>query len=95
MESDEEIAAAIVALLLVEKKLKKRKRSAWVKPLLGRGINLGLYETLVQELIFEDESEYKKPITELTSHKQLSPSQASINDSVLIVFAMAKKSCEI
>ena len=32
----------------------------WVKPSLGRRINLGLYETLVQELRFEDESEYKK-----------------------------------
>ena len=32
----------------------------WVKSLLGRRINLGLYETLVQELRFEDESEYKK-----------------------------------
>ena len=32
----------------------------WVKPWLRRRINLGLYETLVQELKFEDESEYKK-----------------------------------
>ena len=32
----------------------------WVKSLLGRIINLGLYEMLVQELRFEDESEYKK-----------------------------------
>ena len=32
----------------------------WVKSLLGRRINLGLYETLVQELRFEDESGYKK-----------------------------------
>ena len=32
----------------------------WVKPSLGRRINLGLYETLAQELRFEDESEYKK-----------------------------------
>ena len=32
----------------------------WVKSLLGRRINLSLYETLVQELRFEDESEYKK-----------------------------------
>ena len=60
MESDEETAAAIVALLLVKKKKKKRKRSVWVKPWLGRRINLGLYETLVQELRFEDESECKK-----------------------------------
>ena len=32
----------------------------WVKPCLGRRINLGLYETLVQELRFKDKSEYKK-----------------------------------
>ena len=58
MESDEKTAAAIVALLLV-KKNKKKKRCVWVKLWLGRGINLGLYETLVQELRFEDELEYK------------------------------------
>ena len=34
------------------------KRSAWVKPWLGRKINPGLSEKLV--LRFEDESEYKK-----------------------------------
>ena len=32
----------------------------WVKSWLGRRINLDLYETLVQELRFEYESEYKK-----------------------------------
>ena len=32
----------------------------WVKPWLERSTNLGLYETLVQELRFEDKSEYKK-----------------------------------
>ena len=32
----------------------------WVKPWLGWRINLGLYETLVQELKFEDKSEYQK-----------------------------------
>ena len=32
----------------------------WVKTWLGRRINLGLYETLLQELRFEDKSEYKK-----------------------------------
>ena len=45
MESNEETAAAIVALLLVEKSKKKRKKSMWVKPWLGRRINLGLYAT--------------------------------------------------
>ena len=50
MESDEETAAVIVPLLLVNKNKKKRKRSVWVKPWLGRRINLGLYEMLVQEL---------------------------------------------
>ena len=34
----------------------------WVKPWLKRRINLGLYETLVQEIRFEDKSEYKKPL---------------------------------
>ena len=52
MESDEENAAAIVAVLLATKSKKKRKRSVLVKPWLGRRINLGLYETLVQELRF-------------------------------------------
>ena len=42
------------------KKKKIRKRSVWVKPWLWSRINLGLYETLVQELRFKDESEYKK-----------------------------------
>ena len=32
----------------------------WVKPWLGRRINPSLYETLVEELRFEDESGYKK-----------------------------------
>ena len=32
----------------------------WVKPWLRRRINLGFYKTLVQELRFLDESEYKK-----------------------------------
>ena len=50
MESDEETAAAIVALLLAKRDKKKRKRSVWAKPSLGRRINLGLYEMLVQEL---------------------------------------------
>ena len=60
MESDEETAAAIVALLFVKKISQKRKRFMWVKTWLGRRINLGLYETLLQELRFEDKSEYKK-----------------------------------
>ena len=52
MESDEETATAIIALLLVKKNKKKRKRSGCTKPWLGRRINLGLYEMLVQELRF-------------------------------------------
>ena len=66
-----------------------------VKPRLGRRINLGLYETLEQELKPDTEIEYKNLITELTFHKHLSLSQASINDSVLIVFAIVKKVCKI
>ena len=50
MESNEETNAAIVSLLLVKRNKKKRKRSVWVKPWLGRRTNLGLYEMLVQEL---------------------------------------------
>ena len=50
MESNEETAAAIAGSLLVKRNKKKRKRSVWVKPWLGRRINLGLYEMLVQEL---------------------------------------------
>ena len=66
MESDEETATAIVALLHVVKK-KKRKRSVWVKPWLGRRINLAFYEMLVQELRFEDKLEYKK-LLQITPH---------------------------
>ena len=50
MESNEETATAMVALLLVKRNKKKRKRSVWVKPWLGRRGILGLYEMLVQEL---------------------------------------------
>ena len=32
MESNEKTAAAIVALLLMKRSMKKRKRSVWVKP---------------------------------------------------------------
>ena len=67
----------------------------WVKPWLGKRINLGLYEMLVQELRFEDKLEYKNLIKEMTFHKHLSPSQVSINDSVLIEFAIVKIVCEV
>ena len=67
----------------------------WVKPWLGKRINLGLYEMLVQELRFEDKLEYKNLIKELTFHKHLSPSQVSINDSMLIEFAIVKMVCEV
>ena len=50
-----------------------------LKPWLGRRINISLHETRVQELGFEDESEYKNLIPELTFHQHLSPSQPSIN----------------
>ena len=50
MESNEETAAAIVALLFVKRNKKKRKRYVWVKLGLRRRIDLGLYEMLVQEL---------------------------------------------
>ena len=55
MESNEETAAAIVVSLLVKRNRKKRNRkktktSAWLKPWLGRRINLSLYEVLAQEL---------------------------------------------
>ena len=67
----------------------------WVKPWLGKRINLGLYDMLVQELRFEDKLEYKNLIKELTFHKHLSPSQVSINDSMLIEFAIVKMVCEV
>ena len=60
MENDEETAAAIVVLLPVKKLRKKEKDPCGVKPWLGRRINLGFYETLVQGLRFEDESESKR-----------------------------------
>ena len=52
MERVEETAAALVALILDKKNKKKRERFVWVNSWLG------FYETLVQELRFEDESEY-------------------------------------
>ena len=67
----------------------------WVKPWLEKIINLGFYDMQVQELRFEDKLEYKNLIKELTSHKHLSPSQVSINDSVLIEFAIVKMVCEV
>ena len=59
MESNEETEASIVSLLLV-KNTKTRNRSVRVKSCLERSTNQGLYGTLVQELRFEDELEYKK-----------------------------------
>ena len=50
MESNKETTAAIVTLLLVKRNKKMRKKSMWVKPWLGRRVNLGLYEMLVEEL---------------------------------------------
>ena len=50
MESEEETAAAIVALLLFKRNETRRKRSMWVKPWVGMRINLGRYEMLVKEL---------------------------------------------
>ena len=50
MESNKETTAVIVALLLVKRNKKMRKKSMWVKPWLGRRVNLGLYEMLVEEL---------------------------------------------
>ena len=48
MEINKETTAAIVALLLVKRNKKMRKKSMLVKPWQGRRINLGLYEMLVQ-----------------------------------------------
>ena len=50
-----------------------------LKPWLERRIIISLHETQVQELRFEDESEYKNLIPEITFHQHLSPSQPSIN----------------
>ena len=58
IESDEETAAAIIAL---------RKRFVRVKLWLGRRINQGFYETLVQELRFKDKLQYKK-LLRMTPH---------------------------
>ena len=59
MAGDEETAAAIVTLLLVNKIRKREKKSVWVKSWLWRIIN-GFNERLVQELSFEDELGYRK-----------------------------------
>ena len=48
MESNEETAAATVAILLMKRNKKMRKRTVWAKPWLERRIHLGLYEMLVE-----------------------------------------------
>ena len=58
MDSEEECAA------IISKRTKKRKqrrhRSIWVKPWLSRRSELGVYNTLLQELRFEEINDYKK-----------------------------------
>ena len=65
MDSEEEgAAAAAVIITIISKRKKTRKkrlhRTAWVKPWLSRRSELGVYNTLLQELRLEEEFEYKK-----------------------------------
>ena len=63
MDSDSECAAAAIVfavLLKRRKKSKRKKRSAWVKPWLQKRTQLGIYDTLLQELRLEEEEDYKK-----------------------------------
>ena len=53
-------AAAIIIALISKKKLKKRKRSVWVKPWLQKRPNLGAYDTLMQEFKLNDHKEYEQ-----------------------------------
>ena len=48
------MTAATISLLLVKKTRKKKKISLKVKPWLGKRPNPDIYETLVQEIKFED-----------------------------------------
>ena len=44
---------------LIKKKLRKKRRSVWVKPWLRRREERGVNNTLLQELCLEEEMEYK------------------------------------
>ena len=64
MDSDvESIAAASIILAVVSRKRKTKKRKVrctWVRPLLKRREEFGVYDTLVQGLRSEEEMEYQK-----------------------------------
>ena len=65
MDSDLECAAAVLVISSVIKKKKslrkkRKQRTVLVKPWLNRRNELGVYNTLLRELLMEDEGEYKK-----------------------------------
>ena len=64
MDSESECAAAVIIVAAISKKRKrirkKRLRSIWVKPWLGRRNDLGVDNTLLREFRLEDSDEYKK-----------------------------------
>ena len=64
MDSESECAAAVIIVTAISKKRKrirkKRLRSIWVKPWLGRRNDLGVDNTLLREFWLEDSDEYKK-----------------------------------
>ena len=58
----EQAAAAVIIALISKKKLvkkKRKKRRVCVKPWLKRRRNLEFYETLLAELLLEEEYNYK------------------------------------
>ena len=64
MDSESECAVAVIIVAAISKKRKrirkKRLRSIWVKPWLGRRNDLGVDNTLLREFRLEDSDEYKK-----------------------------------
>ncbi len=61
MDSESEFAAAVIIVAAISKKRKrirkKRLRSIWVKPWLGRRNDLGVDKTLLREFRLEDSNE--------------------------------------
>ena len=61
MDSESECAAAVIIVAAISKKRKrmrkKRLRSIWVKPWLGRRNDLGVDNTLLREFRLEDSDE--------------------------------------
>ena len=75
MDSESECAAAVIIVAAISKKRKrmrkKRLRSIWVKPWLGRRNDLGVDNTLLREFRLEDSDEYKNGLMSLENFDEL------------------------